>query len=619
MLFNPPETSSQIIEYTIFPEDAHEEEVIITSSDNDIVSVTLLDGENKFIAEAGSKAGKASIKVALVDKVEGKEIAGTCAVEVNLPKSVTSVKLSKNSLKLDIDQEEVSSLEATVLPLDATNKEVNFSSSDPTVAEYVDGKIIPHKVGEATITATTVDGGYTDSCVVNVIHTPVKKVFIDCTLLYVDLGSNAHLHYYGGGKSSSYPGIALDTSKKITKDKIFLSDRTNADCDLPYWEVPNYSEYACFTNIVSEVEANKWDNFSLLTNNLFEPYNWEGGYSSSSLYEVSLTNKDGVTNVEYTIPAWSMDGYTAPTPTLGYKWVYKGTNINFVNKTSLSSDIELEEVLIGATHKVTYYSNGATGQVPLQNDVEEGTEFIVGSAQGLEYLGYVFAGWSDGKDIYFEGDSYVMGTEDVSLLAQWELINYQIKIGSNFYDMELNEGTEYKTVDNVSVSSGDIVEVYLCGLKDSAYTAKNTTNNNCWNDSNNVRVCQNMTAKIYIDVSIETKTIFCGGLKTDNMYLSINETVMGVMDKNETPLDPSFLEYYILDVEISKNGVIKFVNTLSSTGAGNAVVFSVLNLNGSSRSGFEVKDGKLMYTGEDTITIDVYLKLKYQQDEVYIE
>lgn len=51
-------------------------------------------------------------------------------------------------------------LSATVAPADATNKSVQFTSSDETIATVtpVQGKVTAVKAGTATITATTTNG-----------------------------------------------------------------------------------------------------------------------------------------------------------------------------------------------------------------------------------------------------------------------------------------------------------------------------------------------------------------------------------------------------------------------------------------------------------------------------
>ncbi len=60
-------------------------------------------------------------------------------------------------------------LTATIVPSDATNKSVTWISSDVSVAAVSNGIIMGIAEGTATIAATTVDGGFTDTCEVTVL------------------------------------------------------------------------------------------------------------------------------------------------------------------------------------------------------------------------------------------------------------------------------------------------------------------------------------------------------------------------------------------------------------------------------------------------------------------
>ncbi|MCM1340111.1 MAG: Ig-like domain-containing protein, partial [Acetobacter sp.] len=83
------------------------------------------------------------------------------------PVSVTGVSLDKNTLSIKTGESET--LNATVSPDDATNKNLTWKSSDESVVTVdADGKMTGIKKGTAIVTVTTEDGGFTDSCTVNV-------------------------------------------------------------------------------------------------------------------------------------------------------------------------------------------------------------------------------------------------------------------------------------------------------------------------------------------------------------------------------------------------------------------------------------------------------------------
>jgi len=84
-------------------------------------------------------------------------------------------------------------------------------------------------------------------------------------------------------------------------------------------------------------------------------------------------------------------------------------------------------------HHVTYVLNGGTGTAPTQEDVEEGANFEVASGTtGITAPdGKIFSTWNDGTTDYAPGDSYPMGTSDVTLTAQW----------ANLYTITYDKGT----------------------------------------------------------------------------------------------------------------------------------------------------------------------------------
>jgi len=80
--------------------------------------------------------------------------------------AVSYVDLDKGSLRLRVGATET--LVATVEPSNATNKNVTWSTSNPSVASVSNGAVTGTGAGTATITATTQDGGKTDTCAVTV-------------------------------------------------------------------------------------------------------------------------------------------------------------------------------------------------------------------------------------------------------------------------------------------------------------------------------------------------------------------------------------------------------------------------------------------------------------------
>ena len=104
-----------------------------------------------------------------------------CTQEEPAPIRVESIELDSEELEL-IEGNSIS-LVATILPEDAENQNVIWSSSNKAVASVKDGEVTAVSVGEATITAKSEDGGKKATCVVTVNpkHIPVSAISLDKT------------------------------------------------------------------------------------------------------------------------------------------------------------------------------------------------------------------------------------------------------------------------------------------------------------------------------------------------------------------------------------------------------------------------------------------------------
>lgn len=72
---------------------------------------------------------------------------------------VTGIDIGDGNITLDRPGESVS-LGANVVPANASNKEITYTSDNPSVARVIGDKITPVSEGECKVTATTEDGGY---------------------------------------------------------------------------------------------------------------------------------------------------------------------------------------------------------------------------------------------------------------------------------------------------------------------------------------------------------------------------------------------------------------------------------------------------------------------------
>lgn len=87
------------------------------------------------------------------------------------PVAVTGVTISPTSTSIEAGQ--TAQLTATVLPANADNKNISWSTGDGSIASVDDnGKVTANSVGKTTITVTTEDGGFTATCEVTVTAPP---------------------------------------------------------------------------------------------------------------------------------------------------------------------------------------------------------------------------------------------------------------------------------------------------------------------------------------------------------------------------------------------------------------------------------------------------------------
>ena len=144
---------------TVNPADAWNRNLSWKSSSTSVATVS-----SSGLVTAVSE-GTATITVTTED---GSKTA-TCKVTVK--KKVISVTgVSLNTTSISLTEGETNQLTATVIPSNATNKNVSWKSSSISVATVSSiGLVKGVSAGTATITVTTVDGGYSATCKVTVV------------------------------------------------------------------------------------------------------------------------------------------------------------------------------------------------------------------------------------------------------------------------------------------------------------------------------------------------------------------------------------------------------------------------------------------------------------------
>lgn len=188
---------------TVLPENATAKEVVWSSSADD---VAIVDQTGKVTATG---AGLAIIQAVCGGK------AGTCSVTVSLPIDVESVTVVPASLSLKPGEE--ADLTATILPADATDQQVVWSSSDNNVATVSEsGHVVAVAEGQAVIKASC--GGQEGECALSVSLMEAVDLGLPSGTLWAgkNLGAataEAYGDYFAWGETAPKAWYAWSTYK----------------------------------------------------------------------------------------------------------------------------------------------------------------------------------------------------------------------------------------------------------------------------------------------------------------------------------------------------------------------------------------------------------------------
>ena len=256
------------------------------------------------------------------------------------PNEVASVSLDKTSVTLGVGN--TTTLKATVLPTTASQKNVVWSSSNTQVASVnQSGVVTANAEGTATITVTTVDGGYTATCKVTVVKTPQSYTEnASCSL-------NMKMVYVEGGTftmgATSEQGSDADSNEKPTHS-VTLSSYYIAECEVTQaqWKA---------------IMGNNPSSFTGDTNRPVETVSWEDAQD----FCTKLSQKTGKT---YVLPTEAQWEYAARggNKSKGYKYSGSNTIGNVAWYTSNSSS---------ATHPVKQKSANELGLYDMSGNVWE--------------------------------------------------------------------------------------------------------------------------------------------------------------------------------------------------------------------------------------------------------
>ncbi len=199
--------SREILAATVFPEEASDQRVIWTS-DNEAVAIVaegtvtaIAPGEASITATTAAGGYTASCRITVTE-----------AEQEDPAIAVTGIALDQEALSVPLGG--YSTLTYTILPENADDQAVVWSSSDEAVATVADGQVTGVSEGTATITVTTADGSFRASVIAAVagVLTP--------------FGGSAAVSEIHSAEELAAIDLRVDGSYKLAKDITLPSDWT---------------------------------------------------------------------------------------------------------------------------------------------------------------------------------------------------------------------------------------------------------------------------------------------------------------------------------------------------------------------------------------------------------
>ncbi len=185
---------SKTLNVKFSPANATDKTIVWSSSDQSVATVSngvviaKNAGSTKIIAISGDKAA-------------------TCNITV-VANEVTGITLNQESVSLQVN--EYVTISATVYPENATDKSIEWSSSDEDIATVSKGVIIAQKIGSATITAKS--GDRFAICAVTVTGPPVSDIVLNQTKASLNVGDTLILEATINPSDASYNNISWTSS-----------------------------------------------------------------------------------------------------------------------------------------------------------------------------------------------------------------------------------------------------------------------------------------------------------------------------------------------------------------------------------------------------------------------
>ena len=422
------------------PFDTPTEPLIYSSMDSNTATVNASSGEI-----TGVKEGRTAIYAFTSDR----RLSAMCYVVVGNG-SVTGITLYPKEVTLKPGQTQA--LVWNVLPADASDKMVFFSTTDKAVATINDyGVITAVTEGLATITATTKDGGYSESCEVKIVSEGYHSIPVTGIKLY-DHALTMMKNESAFINASVVPVTASNKKLLYSSDNTDVAEisedgyiRTYAAGSANITVSTEEGGYRAICRLkVRDKDSDIIDIKTMTLNKSSATIKLDSGFTLS----VKITPANATYN-DYT---WESSNTRSVIVDNGY--VY-GVADGFSVITARSSDgvhaakCKINVVDSAAKHYNVSYKMGVGGAT---SNPDNPDKYVPGSEIGLKPAqkeGLIFRGWF--RDSRFENSASKISRNDsgnLTFYAKWDKIPYTITYN---YDgaSAVNNKTEY----NVTTST----------------------------------------------------------------------------------------------------------------------------------------------------------------------
>ena len=289
---------------------------------------------------------------------------------------VTEITLDKTTLSIEKGKE--ATITANITPQNATNKQLNWTSSNEDVATVENGVVTAVAVGTATITAAATDGsGVTATCQVTVTISKeaaiaaLQELVAEAQTLYDNSTEGENIGDYAPGSRAALLAVINNVNAQISST---MSDEAISQCTEDIT-----AAIAEFQN--QQVTAGEDTDYSTIANTI---YLERVEAAAGSQVTLSVKMKNTVEVQGYQFDLYLPDGVTVATDEDGFSLIELSTARTTARKTDyFNSTVQPDgsiRVLCGSSKGYTF--EGTDGEVAtitlnIDENMEEGDHPII--------------------------------------------------------------------------------------------------------------------------------------------------------------------------------------------------------------------------------------------------